>query len=137
MEHGVFWLCRACGGRALNVELLRRTFTRESVNPFWLRAINGERKPGRPCPCCRNAMTEVALAETPEAPAVDVCRLCHFVWFDATELAGMQPRDRTAEGEGKKVAAARRIVTGAARLEGPPPHEWWQWLARFLMTDTR
>ncbi len=135
MEHGVFWLCRACGGRALNVELLRRTFSRESINPFWLRVISGEGKPGRLCPCCQHAMIEVAIAAPPDAPRVDVCRLCHFVWFDANELAAMKPRDLTADTDEKKRAAARRIETGAALLEVPPPHEWWQGLARFLMTD--
>ena len=28
LEHGVFWACAQCGGRALSVKLLRRTFAK-------------------------------------------------------------------------------------------------------------
>ncbi len=92
MERGVFWACPQCDGRALSVELLRGTFTNESINPLWLRAIHGEGRTGRDCPCCRHPMIEVPLAEDAGAPAVDVCRICHFVWFDAREIAGLKPR---------------------------------------------
>jgi len=34
--HGVFWVCKNCGGHALAVELLHRTFTAESINRLWL-----------------------------------------------------------------------------------------------------
>jgi len=34
MSHGVFWACDKCAGRAITVELLRRTFTPESINPL-------------------------------------------------------------------------------------------------------
>src|SRR5258708_1541891 len=42
MAHGIFWGCGNCGGRAVTVELLRRTFTPESINPLWLHAMRGE-----------------------------------------------------------------------------------------------
>lgn len=137
MEHGVFWLCRACGGRALSAELLRRTFARESINSFWSRVISGAGKPSRPCPCCRHAMTEVALADHPEAPAIDVCRLCHFVWFDASEVAGLQPLPVTGSGQGESAAAreARALakVTGMAfEAERPEFDAWWVQLIRSL-----
>ena len=61
MERGVFWACAQCGGRALSVELLRRTFTAASINPFWLRTISGAGRIGRNCPI--HAMLEVALSE--------------------------------------------------------------------------
>jgi Zn-finger nucleic acid-binding protein len=35
-------------------------------------------------------MIEVAATTEPE-PRIDVCRLCHFVWFDADELARFTP----------------------------------------------
>lgn len=46
MEHGAFWACQHCGGRALSVELLRHTFTSESINPFWLRVLQVRAGPG-------------------------------------------------------------------------------------------
>src|SRR5450432_3364048 len=91
MEHGIFWACETCGGRALNVELLRRTFTKESINPLWQHVLANAGSVGRPCPCCGRAMAEVALIDQPDSPAVDVCRLCHFVWFDANEMKDLQP----------------------------------------------
>ena len=80
-SQGIFWACENCGGRALTVELLRRIFTPESINPLWLHAISGEGKSGRLCPSCRKPMLEVALSENAQVD-VDVCRHCHFVWLD-------------------------------------------------------
>ena len=85
MQFGVFWSCDKCGGRAVTVELLRRTFTPESINPLWLHAIRGEGVSSFACPSCRRQMIQVALAD--DTPInVDVCKLCHFIWFDAHEV---------------------------------------------------
>ena len=91
MSNGVFWACDTCGGRAVGLELLRRTFTPESINPLWLHAINGEGKTGCRCPSCAHAMLQVALSEN-AGVNVDVCRLCHFVWFDMHEVEALVPR---------------------------------------------
>src|SRR5436305_12049473 len=63
MSHGVFWTCDKCGGRAVGLELLRRTFTPESINPLWRHTISGEGKVGPRCPSCRRPMIDVALSE--------------------------------------------------------------------------
>src|SRR5438552_18764135 len=63
MSHGVFWTCDKCGGRAVGLELLRRTFTPESINPLWPHTISGEGKVGPRCPSCRRPMIDVALSE--------------------------------------------------------------------------
>src|SRR5437773_7918438 len=91
MSHGVFWTCDKCGGRAVGLELLRRTFTPESINPLWRHTISGEGKVGPRCPSCRRPMIDVALSEN-AAVNVDVCRLCHFVWFDTHEVETLVPR---------------------------------------------
>jgi Zn-finger nucleic acid-binding protein len=90
-SHGVFWACENCGGRALTVELLRRTFAQESINPLWLHAISGEGRSGRLCPWCRKPMLEVALSGSAQID-VDVCQHCHFIWFDAHEMDTLAPR---------------------------------------------
>lgn len=136
MERGVFWACAQCGGRALSVELLRRTFTNESINPLWLRAIHSEGRSGRDCPCCRHSMIEVALADDPAAPVVDVCRSCHFVWFDANEIGELRPREIPAPPPHGSAADRRARGLPAAKnysLSDPPVNEWWQQLIRFLM----
>jgi Zn-finger nucleic acid-binding protein len=91
MSHGVFWACDKCSGRAVGLELLRRTFTPESINPLWLHAISGEGKIGSRCPSCGRPMIDVALSENTTVN-VDVCRLCHFVWFDTHEVETLVPR---------------------------------------------
>src|ERR1043165_7673905 len=91
MSHGIFWGCGNCGGRAVTVELLRRTFTPESINPLWLHAIRGEGQSSSACPMCKRPMLEVALSN--DVPVrVDVCKLCHFVWFDSHETDSLVPR---------------------------------------------
>lgn len=142
MEHGIFWACPRCGGRAVSVELLRRTFTRESINPFWRRVISDAAVAGRQCPCCGRAMLVVALADGPEAPLVDVCRLCHFVWFDAGEIATLQPRPVAPAAppmpaEAREAIAMLEIKRIADEAEGSdfaaePPDEWWKQIAAFF-----
>ncbi|MBA2432843.1 MAG: zf-TFIIB domain-containing protein, partial [Chthoniobacterales bacterium] len=89
--HGVFWSCAECGGKALGMDVLRRTFARDQINAVWRRAVAGTGAPGTACPSCRNAMIEVSASHDPEPLRIDVCRLCHFLWFDAEELARFTP----------------------------------------------
>ena len=88
---GSFWACQKCNGRAISVELLRRIFTPGSINPLWLHAISGTGHSGRLCPVCDKPMLEVKLADDAEVN-VDVCRACHFVWFDAGETETLVPK---------------------------------------------
>src|SRR6266487_3193720 len=140
-SHGIFWSCEKCGGRAVSVELLRRTFTPESINPLWLHALRGEGQTGRNCPACRNTMTEVELSDSAEVK-VDVCRLCHFVWFDATEVENLTPRSlpppRPALPQKAREAIALAKVEQLAEqargtdFDSSPPDEWWKTIAGFL-----
>ena len=88
---GVFYGCDVCGGRAVTIELLRKRFTPESINPLWLHAMRGEGRVGLPCPSCRQPMIGVALSDQAEIN-VDVCQHCHFIWFDAHEVDTLVPR---------------------------------------------
>ncbi len=88
---GVFYGCDVCGGRAVTIELLRKRFTPESINPLWLDAMRGEGRIGLPCPSCRQPMIGVALSDKAEID-VDVCHHCHFVRFEAHEMDTLAPR---------------------------------------------
>jgi Zn-finger nucleic acid-binding protein len=88
---GVFYGCDVCGGRAVTIELLRKHFTAESINPLWLHAMRGEGRIGLPCPSCRQPMIGVALSDKAEI-GVDVCQHCHFIWFDTHEVDTLVPR---------------------------------------------
>ena len=140
-SNGIFWSCEKCGGRAVSVELLRRTFTPESINPLWLHALRGEGQSGRKCPLCRWAMTEVELSDEAEVK-VDVCRLCHFVWFDATEVEKLVPRltpppKPELPQEAREAIAMAKVQQLAEQARGTdfdsaPPDESWKTIAGFL-----
>lgn len=140
-SHGVFWACENCAGRALTVELLRRTFTPESINPLWLHAISGEGKSGRLCPSCRNPMLEVALSGSAQVD-VDVCQHCHFVWFDAHEMDTLAPRQSPVSvselpQKAREFIAIEKIKQIAEEARGTdfdsaPPDEAWKQIAGFF-----
>lgn len=139
--HGIFWACDQCGGRAVTVELLRRTFTPESINPLWLHAIRGEGKAGAPCPSCKKPMLEVPLSDSAKVD-VDVCQHCHFVWFDGREVDSLVPLPsrlpvRELPQEVREMIALEKIKQIAEEARGPdfdsePPDEWWKQIAAFF-----
>jgi len=141
MSNGLFWACDTCGGRAVGLELLRRTFTPESINPLWLHAINGEGKTGCRCPSCAHAMLQVALSEN-AGVNVDVCRLCHFVWFDMHEVEALVPQPLPSTPTEAPQAAREAIAMLKVRelaeqargtdLDSAPPDEPWKQIAAFL-----
>jgi membrane associated rhomboid family serine protease/Zn-finger nucleic acid-binding protein len=139
-SHGVLWKCNHCGGRAVGLELLRRTFTPESIKPLWLHAIGGEGQTGRRCPSCGNPMLEVRLSDK-ALVKVDVCRLCHFVWFDAHEVDSLVPRPppeapRAMPQKLREAIALMKVEQLAEEARGSdfdsaPPDEWWKQIAAF------
>jgi membrane associated rhomboid family serine protease/Zn-finger nucleic acid-binding protein len=141
LSNGLFWACDTCGGRAVGLELLRRTFTPESINPLWLHAINGEGKTGCRCPSCAHAMLQVALSEN-AGVNVDVCRLCHFVWFDMHEVEALVPRPlpstpAEAPQAAREASAMLKVQELAEQARGTdfdsaPPDEPWKQIAAFL-----
>ncbi len=82
------------------------------------------------------------MRDGPDSPQVDVCRLCHFVWFDANEIAGLQPRPLPAAPPEMPAAAREAIALLevkriAAEAEGSDfaseaPDEWWKQFAAFF-----
>jgi membrane associated rhomboid family serine protease/Zn-finger nucleic acid-binding protein len=140
-SHGVLWACNNCGGRAVGVELLRRTFAPESINSLWLHAIGGEGKGSCCCPSCDNPMVEVALSDSASV-RVDVCRICHFVWFDAHETETLVPRTLPAAPpqlpqkvrEAIAIAKVQELAQEArgSDFDSSPPDELWKQIAAFV-----
>ena len=138
---GVFYSCDVCGGRAVTIELLRKRFTPESINPLWLHATRGEGRIGLPCPSCRQPMISVPLSEQAEIN-VDVCQHCHFIWFDAHEVDTLVPRqpDPVAPELPQKaremlaIAEVERLAKQAegSDLDSAAPEESWKQIAAFL-----
>jgi membrane associated rhomboid family serine protease/Zn-finger nucleic acid-binding protein len=138
---GVFYGCDVCGGRAVTIELLRKRFTPESINPLWLHAMRGEGRVGLPCPSCRQPMIGVALSDRAEIN-VDVCQHCHFIWFDAHEVDTLVPRQPNPVApelpqKAREMLAIAEVERLAKEAEGPdfdsaPPDESWKQIAAFL-----
>jgi Zn-finger nucleic acid-binding protein len=146
---GVIWRWEKCDGRAVGLQLLRRTFTPESVNPLWLHAIHNEGSIVRPCPSCSNPMIEVAL-ESSSGIKVEVCRICEFVWFDAGETQPLQVRPLPKPPPAPLPQKAREAIalakvqqlaelTRGSGFNSAPPAEWWKSIATFfgLPADSR
>jgi membrane associated rhomboid family serine protease/Zn-finger nucleic acid-binding protein len=140
-SHGFFWSCENCGGRAVTIELLRRTFTPECINPLWLHVIRGEGTRGRPCPECRQPMLAVPLSDD-AGVAVDLCKHCHFVWFDAGEVDTLKPRplppaEPELPQEARELLAMEKVRQLAEEARGSdfdsaPPDEQWKTIAGFF-----
>jgi membrane associated rhomboid family serine protease/Zn-finger nucleic acid-binding protein len=138
---GVFYGCDICGGRAVTIELLRKRFTEESINPLWLHAMRGEGGVGLPCPSCRQPMISVPLSDQAEI-RVDVCQHCHFIWFDPHEVETLVPRqpDPVAPELPQKaremlaIAEVERLAKQAegSDLDSAAPEESWKQIAGFL-----
>ena len=139
---GIIWRCEKCDGRAVGLQLLRRTFTPESINPLWLHAIHNEGTATRPCPSCSNAMIEVAL-DSSSGIKVEVCKICEFVWFDTGETQSLQvrpppkPPPPPLPQEAREAIALAKVQQLAEQARGPdfdsaPPDEWWKSIAAFL-----
>lgn len=128
------WTCESCGGRAVTIELLRRMFTPDSVNPIWLHALRHEGSSGRSCPQCRKAMTQIHVSGVD----LDVCLHCHFVWFDRGEMELLTPIPAApSDGmtQSQREAFAMMKVEALANeghgsdFDSEPPDTWWEWIA--------
>jgi Zn-finger nucleic acid-binding protein len=147
-RNGIIWRCEKCDGRAVGLQLLRRTFTPESINPLWLHAIHNEGSSARPCPSCGNAMIEVAL-DSSSGIRVEVCRLCEFVWFDSGETQTLQARPLpkpkpqvVLPQKTREAIALAKVQQLAEQARGPdfdtaPPGEWWKSIAAFFRDADR
>jgi Zn-finger nucleic acid-binding protein len=130
--HGIFWSCASCGGKALGVDVLRRTFVRDQINEVWRRAREREGSRGRACPSCSNAMIEVAATTEPQ-PRIDVCRLCHFLWFDHDELTHFtlltpppEPVKQELSPEAREQLALIKVQILADRAQKDAEAESWR-----------
>lgn len=137
MPHGLFWRCPGCGGSALGLDLLRRTFRGEQLNDVWQRVVHEEGVLAAPCPGCGNAMREIIAA----GPPLEVCRVCHFFWFDAGELQRLSPLPAPAPAPEMPPAARQALAIAKVQmmaeaerddLRGEAPDELWKRLVGYF-----
>ena len=86
-------------------------------------------------------MIEVALSDQ-AGVNVDVCRPCHFIWFDVREVENLVPRPvppapPEVPQKVREIIAIERVKQLAEQARGPDfdsvaPDERWKWIAAFL-----
>jgi len=140
---GVFWACPSCDGRSATVAMLRKNVPRDAVNGMWQTARSGAFPRRRECPACDARMAEVPVPIEDGSELVDVCTVCHFVWFDPGERAALPeiPRKPSCEETLPQEARERLALLelDAIRKEaeadewgGDVPEEGWKWIPAFL-----
>lgn len=84
--HGEVYACRACGGRAISVGVLRK----KAKPDFFRRLRHSSTRPvgegGRPCPLCLRPMPPVDFGQGDRQVELDLCHACQIIWFDPGEL---------------------------------------------------
>lgn len=121
-RYGLFWICTSCHGRAVTLQMLRKLVPHRVVNQLWQSARSEGQPQKRSCPGCQRKMTEVSVRAGQRTEQLDVCRGCHFVWFDQRELEGL-PRSPQTSGQRDDAAELRKLPVEArealalARLE--------------------
>jgi membrane associated rhomboid family serine protease/Zn-finger nucleic acid-binding protein len=125
----------------VTIELLRKRFTPESINPLWLHAMRREGCVGLPCLSCGQPMIGVDLSDRAEI-SVDVCKHCHFIWFDAHEVDTLVPRQPGPVApelpqkarEMLAIAEVERLSRQAegSEFDSAAPDESWKQIAVFL-----
>lgn len=142
-RRGVVWVCTSCGGRAAGVGVLRKTVDAKLVADLWTRARDGVTLTGRPCPVCAQAMGVVSLDGNGTGPSVDVCRTCHFVWFDPQEFEVLHPAPESAPLLEQPISEKAREILAVAHSEAvkdrgqrewglAPPTGTWKYLPALM-----
>lgn len=92
----------------MTLPVLRRLIDEATLRGLWRGAVTMEFLGDRSCPACRRAMVEVEVAGTDGPVAVDACRPCQLVWFDAAEMEHLPRRAVPAELDPEPWRSARR-----------------------------
>ena len=137
-QHGIYHACATCHGRLIGLGVLRKAYSRETVNRIWRPAFDGLGTLARPCPVCTANMREVQPGAPEDPLHVDVCLRCHLVWFDGGELDALPPPPEpppppVLSPQARKVEALYRIKQIRATAEAgdsslPVPDVWWKWI---------
>ena len=134
---GVRLGCPSCRGRAMTIEMLRKSVPQPLVNRLWQRARSGEYPANRSCPACKRRMAEVPIALAADTTLhLDVCTGCHVIWFDPQEFESLpncppkraqsEPLSPEARGSDRHGEARRpqphSLLSG---LGNDAPEHWW------------
>ena len=132
---GMYWGCNSCGGRAASMAVLRKAFSPTIVNLAWRAAQNGEGVTKRLCPTCTHRMAEVPVCIGDKTWKWDVCKICHFVWFDPREYEAVpaasqvqQMNEATLPQAARETLALYQVqrIAEQAKDADPSPDATWK-----------
>ncbi|MHC4400476.1 MAG: rhomboid family intramembrane serine protease [Planctomycetota bacterium] len=141
-EHGLFFVCDGCQGRAVSLAVVRKMAGRQTTRRLWTEANSGQSSEGVGCPICHRTTAEVAAPADHGHVPLDICTGCQFVWFDPAELERFPeppepPSEEELSPEAREEAAvgeAERVAEEARHEERPfaGPADTWQWIPGLL-----
>lgn len=137
---GTVYDCAKCQGAAIGLPVLRRALVPSAITEIWSKTFSEESRVNLKCPSCRRLMVEVTLEGTSTQPLeLDVCRGCHFLWFDPNELEQIPEKppheptlDERMPPEVKEMLALKQIERIRDDEFAKGPIESWQYLPASL-----
>ena len=102
-------ICASCGGAALKLSALKKTFTEESLGEMVERAQRHEQA-GCVCPDCGSSMSLLNVSVGKRHVEIDLCAKCRTVWYDKDEFESLVPSDGFLHAEISAGKAYRREV---------------------------
>lgn len=84
--------CALCGGMAVKLPDMRKSFDQESIVAIGELAKKHEQA-GCVCPDCGSSMSLVRVASGKKKVEIDVCPHCKTVWYDKDEFEALVPND--------------------------------------------
>lgn len=85
-REGLYWVCKHCGGRGLNISVFRKRTDNDVANYLWRKVYDSPSSGIRKCPACGKRMAEVPMPAGRTQVKLDGCKRCQFIWFDPEEL---------------------------------------------------
>lgn len=136
-ENGDLWACTACGGRAARISLLRKAFAKSVVEWVWDIARKQKEAGPRACPICAQRMVVVPASSDAESVRLDVCTLCHIVWFDHKEfeqVGALVPPPGPPSLRAARPAVVPAVVSAD---QATPEYEaaqltWWRYIPAII-----
>ena len=103
------WKCASCRGFAISLPVVRKGLNKKTFKEIWQKLSSGETETGRPCPGCKKPLSVVEAGGHGGVIKIDVCRICHIIWFDDKEFSDLPkvqpqalPGDAPEVEQGKK-----------------------------------
>jgi Zn-finger nucleic acid-binding protein len=107
--------CPKCRGVAVTVALLRRFADAKRVRDLWLNLAVGHGD--APCPSCARPLLSTPVDCGGRTIAIDVCKPCQMLWFDADDLAAFSPGRQAPAASPDHLSPAAAEALVAARYE--------------------